>query len=94
MAEQRLHMMTFLAGTKPFAKWKETQAQVMSVFKALIAEGYQMKDIALYGDSAGGGMAVSTVLNPRDSGMGMPAGVVLWSPWADLSNTGDTAPTP
>ena len=79
--------------TAPFAKWKEIQEQVISVFKALLADGYKMKDIALYGDSAGGGLAISTTLNLRDLGMGMPAAVVLWSPWADLSNAGDTAHT-
>ena len=79
--------------TAPFAKWKEIQEQVISVFKALLADGYEMKDIALYGESAGGGLAISTALNLRDCGMGMPAALVLWSPWADLSNAGDTAHT-
>lgn len=79
--------------TAPFAKWEEIQGQVISVFEALLKEGYAMKDIALYGDSAGGGLAISTVLNLRDGGMGMPAAVVLWSPWADITNAGDTAHT-
>lgn len=79
--------------TAPFAKWGEIQEQALSVFRALLAEGYEMNDIALYGDSAGGGLAISTVLNLRDRGMGTPAAVVLWSPWADLSDAGDTAQT-
>ena len=79
--------------TAPFAKWKQIQEQVISVFKALLAEGYTMKDIALYGDSAGGGLATSTVLNLRDRGMCMPAAVVLWSPWVDLTNAGDSPHT-
>lgn len=79
--------------TAPFAKWQQIQEQVISVFKALLAEGYTMKDIALYGDSAGGGLATSTVLNLRDRGMGMPAAVVLWSPWVDLTNAGDSPHT-
>ena len=79
--------------TAPFIDWKEIQEQVITVFKALLAEGYAMKDIAIYGDSAGGGLAISTVLNLRDRGMGMPAAVLLLSPWADLSDLGDTART-
>ncbi len=79
--------------TAPFARWEEIQEQVISVFKALLAEGYAMEDIALYGDSAGGGLATSTVLNLRDLGMGMPAAVVLWAPWVDISDAGDTAHT-
>jgi acetyl esterase/lipase len=76
--------------TAPFAQWKQIQEQIISVFKALLDQGYSMKDIAIYGDSAGGGLATSTVLNLRDRGMGMPAAVVLLSPWADISDAGDT----
>jgi acetyl esterase/lipase len=79
--------------TAPFAKWDVIQDQVISVFEALVADGYTMEDIALYGESAGGGLAISTVLNLRDRGLGMPAAVVLRSPWADLTNEGDTART-
>lgn len=79
--------------TAPFANWKEIQEQVISVFKALLKQGYTIKDIALYGDSAGGGLAASTVLNLRDRSIGMPAAVVLLSPWVDISNAGDTLHT-
>lgn len=79
--------------TAPFAKWNKIQGQVISVFKALLKAGYSMKDIAMYGDSAGGGLTISTVLNLREEGLGMPAVVVLWSPWADITNAGDTANT-
>ncbi len=79
--------------TAPFATWSVIQDQAVSVFRALLAEGYAMEDIALYGDSAGGGLAVSTVLNLRDLGLGLPAAVVLWSPWVDISDAGDTAYT-
>ncbi len=79
--------------TAPFAKWAEIQEQVISVFQTLLSDGYAMEDIAIYGDSAGGGLAVSTILNLRERGMGMPAVAVLWSPWVDLTNAGDTAHT-
>lgn len=79
--------------TAPFADWSEIQEQVISVVKALLAEGYSMDDIAIYGDSAGGGLVISTVLNLRDRELGMPAVVVLWSPWADITNAGDTPHT-
>lgn len=79
--------------TAPFAKWKEIQEQVISVFKALLKQGYTMQDIVLYGDSAGGGLAATTVLNLRDRGLGMPAAVALLSPWVDISDAGDTMHT-
>ncbi len=77
----------------PHANWQQIQEQVMNVIKALLEEGYSMKDIAIYGDSAGGGLAMSTVLNLRDAGMGMPAAIVLLSPWADISDAGDSQET-
>ncbi len=38
-------------------------------------------------------MAAGVVLKMRDDGKGMPAAVVLWSPWADITETGDTYET-
>ena len=77
----------------PHSKWRQTIAQVITVFDELKKQGYAMADIAIYGDSAGGGMAAGVVLKMRDKGMGMPAAVVLWSPWADITETGDTYET-
>jgi acetyl esterase/lipase len=74
----------------PHAKWQQITDQVISVFKALREQGYAMKDMAIYGDSAGGSLAAGSVLKMRDKGMGMPAAVVLWSPWSDITDTGDT----
>jgi epsilon-lactone hydrolase len=79
--------------TAPFAKWDKVQAEVVDVFKALLSKGYKMKNMGIYGASAGGGLAVCTVLNLRDQGLGMPAAAVLWSPWADLTNEGDSPTT-
>jgi len=77
----------------PNAKWQETTSQVVSVIKALVKEGYGMKDIAIYGDSAGGGLAAGSVLKPRDEGLGLLSAVILWSPWSDITETGDTYTT-
>lgn len=79
--------------TAPFANWKQIQQQGVDVFRALLARGYKMKHIGIYGASAGGGLATSTVLNLRDQGMGVPGACVLWSPWVDLTKNGDTQHT-
>ena len=77
----------------PEARWNTIQRQVLSVMLALRARGYHLRDIAMMGDSAGGGLVVSTVLNLRDRGLRMPAAVVLLSPWVDLTDRGDTMHT-
>lgn len=79
--------------TAPNADWKGIQQEVVDVFKALLAKGYRMGNLGIYGASAGGGLATSTVLNLRDQGLGMPAAAVLWSPWVDLTKDGDTQTT-
>lgn len=75
----------------PFSKWNQTTTEIVSVIQALIKEkGYSLDDIAIYGDSAGGGLVVGSVLKMRDEGIGIPAAIVLWSPWADLTRSGDS----
>ncbi len=49
--------------------------------------------IALAGDSAGGGLALSTVLSLRDAGRPLPAACHLMSPWTDLAATGESFTT-
>jgi len=53
----------------------------------LIAQGYRSQDIIFLGDSAGGGLALATAMALRDEGEPLPAGLVLLSPWTDLTNT-------
>lgn len=77
----------------PEATWETVQGQVDAVLKGLVAKGTPLNRIAVFGDSAGGNLAIRAVLNLRDEGAGMPAAVLLFSPWADLTNSGDTAIT-
>ena len=50
--------------------------------------------VLMAGDSAGGGLAVAAMLMLRDTGWSrMPAGAVLFSPWADLAATGESLKT-
>ena len=59
----------------PFSKWNQTTDEVLSVIRALKEEqGYSNDDIAMFGDSAGGGLAAGSVLKMRDLGLGLPAG--------------------
>lgn len=78
----------------PFSKWNQTTDEVLSVIQALKNRyDYSLDDMAMFGDSAGGGLAAASVLMMRDSELGMPAAVVLWSPWLDLTGSGDTYST-
>ena len=45
------------------------------------------------GDSAGGGLALGTLLTLRDAGDPLPSAAVVMSPWTDLALTGESITT-
>ncbi|MBW0449182.1 alpha/beta hydrolase [Paraburkholderia phenoliruptrix] len=59
-----------------------------AAYRQLIAEGVPPRSIVIAGDSAGGGLALSTLVALRDAGDPLPAGGLLFSPWTDLAATG------
>lgn len=65
----------------------------LAVYAALLEQGHAPSQIALAGDSAGGGLAVATAVAIRDSGLPLPASLVLLSPWVDLSLAGASLQT-
>src|SRR5439155_25402255 len=60
---------------------------------ALLTNGTAPSDIAFAGESAGGGLAVATLVNARDHGLPLPAAAYLMSPYADLTLAGTTMDT-
>jgi monoterpene epsilon-lactone hydrolase len=77
----------------PVGKWQKVTDEMLVVVEGLQKEGLKLRNIALYGESAGGGLVAGSVLKMRDRGKGMPGAVVLWSPWADITDRGDSAIT-
>ncbi|MDX1804859.1 MAG: alpha/beta hydrolase [Alcanivorax sp.] len=59
-------------------------------YRALLEQGYHPDHIVLAGDSAGGNLALVTLLRLRELGMALPASAVLISPWADLTCSGES----
>jgi monoterpene epsilon-lactone hydrolase len=54
-------------------------------YRWLLERGYSAKDILFAGDSAGGNLALSVVHRVRREALPLPAGMILFSPWADLA---------
>jgi acetyl esterase/lipase len=77
----------------PRGKWPLVTDQVIAVYKAVLAEGYQPRSIGMFGDSAGANIVPASILKLRDNGMPMPGAVVLLSPCVDLNLNGDTETT-
>jgi epsilon-lactone hydrolase len=65
----------------------------LSAYRALLAGGEEPSAIAFAGDSAGGGLTVTTCLAARDAGLPMPAAVVAFSPGLDATRTGESMDT-
>lgn len=59
----------------------------------LRGQGFAARDIALAGDSAGGGLALSTLLALHGRGDALPAAAFLLSAWTDLAATGESYET-
>jgi len=57
-------------------------------YKWLISNDVDPKKIIIGGQSAGGGLAVATLLKLQELKLPLPTGGVLMSPWADLTGTG------
>ena len=74
----------------PKANYQVILNSFSTLYKYLLKSGNHPKNIAVYGDSAGGGLAAGGLLKLKGEGIPMPASLVLWSPWSDLSGNGDT----
>jgi acetyl esterase/lipase len=65
----------------------------LAAYDALLDNGTAPSDIAFAGESAGGGLAVATLVNARDHGLPLPAAAFVMSPYADLTLAGATMDT-
>nr|BFD80798.1 alpha/beta hydrolase [Streptomyces sp. Xyl84] len=79
-----------LAPEHPFPAATE---DALSAYRALLDGGEDPSAIAFAGDSAGGGLAVTTCLAARDAGLPLPAALVAFSPGLDATRTGESMDT-
>jgi monoterpene epsilon-lactone hydrolase len=65
----------------------------LAAYQALLHNGTAPSGIAFAGESAGGGLAIATLVNARDHGLPLPAAAFVMSPYADLTLAGTTMET-
>jgi len=65
-------------------------ADAQDAYQGLLEQGVDAGQIALAGESAGGGLAVATLLALRDAGVPLPSCAFLMSPYADQTLSGDS----
>ncbi|WP_329142048.1 alpha/beta hydrolase [Streptomyces sp. NBC_01456] len=79
-----------LAPEHPFPAAVE---DTLSAYRALLDSGTDPSTIAFAGDSAGGGLTVTSCLATRDAGLPLPAAIVAFSPGLDATRTGESMDT-
>lgn len=65
----------------------------VAAYRLLLDEGIDPRHIVIAGDSAGGGLALATLIALREGGAPLPAAAVCLSPWTDLAGTGESLVT-
>ena len=63
-------------------------AAVDDALAAYVALQDNGKDVLIAGDSAGGGLALATMLAARREGLRLPPAAVVFSPWTDMTLSG------
>ena len=91
MADLAVYLVDYrLAPEHPFPAAVDDALQA---YQWLLEQGFEPSQIILGGDSAGGGLAVSTLLNLKNLVLAAPAAAMLLSPWLDLSLSGASVET-
>lgn len=70
----------------PEDPWPAGLDDALEAYRQLLAMGVRPEHIVLSGMSAGGCLALALLLKARDQGLPMPAGAMLMSPAADLTD--------
>jgi epsilon-lactone hydrolase len=65
----------------------------LSSYRGLLETGIRPDRTALFGESAGGALALGVLVAGRDAGLVQPAAAVLYSPWVDLTLSGASMET-
>ncbi len=72
----------------PEHPWPAALEDAKKAWDHLMYLGYGAGDVIVAGDSAGGNLALCLTLSLKEEGRMLPAGLVLLSPWTDLTASG------
>ena len=60
----------------------------VAMWDYLMYMGYGARDVIIAGDSAGGNLALELALKLKEQGRAQPRGLLLFSPWTDMTASG------
>ena len=62
----------------------------LTAYRWLLAHGTAARQVAVAGNSSGGGLALAALVALRDAGEPMPAATAVISPWTDMEGAGES----
>ncbi len=87
-ASTSMDVLSFDYRLAPENPYPAATQDAMQIWDYLMLLGYGARDVILAGDSAGGNLALSLCLQLKEQERLMPRGLVLMSPWTDLTASG------
>lgn len=76
----------------PQHPYPAAQEDGLAAYRGILAVAGE-RHFALMGESAGGNLAISTLMNARDAGLRLSGSLALLSPWSDLTDEPDSLVT-
>lgn len=83
-----MDVLSFNYRLAPEHPWPAALEDALKVWNHLMYQGYGARDIIVAGDSAGGNLALVLTLKLKEQNRILPRGLVLFSPWTDLTMSG------
>ena len=74
----------------PEHPYPAARQDALKAWDYLMFQGYGARDVVLLGDSAGGNLALVLTLMLRDAHRQLPRRLVLFSPWTDMTLSGES----
>ena len=74
----------------PEAPYPAQLDDATAVWRELLNRGLDPRHSAFAGESAGGNLTLALALSLRDRGETLPAALAVFSPWGDLTHSGDS----
>ncbi|NLL80035.1 MAG: alpha/beta hydrolase [Clostridiales bacterium] len=92
-ASTSMDVLSFEYRLAPEHPYPAALEDAMQAWNYLMLLGYGARDVILAGDSAGGNLALALVHKLKEEGRILPRGLVLMSPWTDMTASSKTYQT-
>lgn len=88
--QNRCKVMSFNYRLAPENPYSAALDDAFAAWEYVLSCGYAPGQIVLAGDSAGGNLALALTLLLEEKKMALPKGLVLFSPWTDMTASGES----